>query len=342
MEAFKQNGTCEPLELLQGGSEVLTLDPSSKLIIQEAKKRGIAVEILAARAEYFRLSHGTHSILCRESLSELTSAVALSICDDKRTTTRVLREAGLFTPEQREAGTPVQNEAFLSKHGALVVKPSRGEQGCGVSVGVRTPNTLARAIQLAADCGAPVLLEQLVAGEDLRLIVIGHELVAAAVRCPPRVIGDGQHSVRELIAAQSRRRQAATAGESKIPIDSETERCIAEAGYTLASVLPANVELTVRRAANLHQGGTIDDVTNDLHPELREVAKRAALALQIPVVGLDLIVTSPLSSARSPSYWIIEANERPGLANHEPQPTAARFVDLLFPETASRMTHASA
>ena len=74
------------------------------------------------------------------------------------------------------------------------------------------------------------------------------------------------------------------------------------------------------------------DVTAALHPELKRAAKTAARALDIPVTGLDFIVPA----ADQPEYVIIEANERPGLANHEPQPTAERFIDLLFPKTAER------
>jgi len=305
------------------------LDPSSRLIIEEAERRGISVEILAPRAEYFRLRYGERAIICRESLSELTTAVALSRCDDKRTTARLLRDAGLTTPEQMEAGSRADNELFLNKHGALVVKPAHGEQGRGISVGVRTPHELARAIELAEDESTPVLLEQLVEGEELRLIVIDQQVVAAAVRRPPQVTGTGVHSVAALIEAQSLRRQTETAGESKIPLDHETRRCVREAGYELTDIVPAGSTVIVRRAANLHQGGTIHDVTGQVHPTLVEVAKRAALALDTPVVGLDLMVPS----LSGPTYWILEANERPGLANHEPQPTAARFVDLLFPET---------
>ena len=85
----------------------------------------------------------------------------------------------------------------------------------------------------------------------------------------------------------------------------------------------------MRKTANLHTGGTIHDVTGRLHPELAQVAELAARALEIPVVGFDFIVPDVEGS----DYAIIEANERPGLANHEPQPTAERFVDLLFPQT---------
>jgi len=99
----------------------------------------------------------------------------------------------------------------------------------------------------------------------------------------------------------------------------------------MADVLPAGEVLAVRKTANLHTGGTIHDVTVALHPRLREAAERAAAVLDIPVVGFDFLVPD----VNGPEYVIIEANERPGLANHEPQPTAERFVDLLFPQTRS-------
>jgi GNAT-family acetyltransferase (TIGR03103 family) len=241
----------------------------------------------------------------------------------------------LSTPAQIEAGSDTRNRAFLYEHGELVVKPARGEQGRGISVGVCSMDALKQAIERAAAVAPPVLLEQLVEGLDVRMVVINYELVAAAVRRPPRVVGDGEHTVRQLIEAQSLRRQAATGGESKIPIDAETVRCVGEAGLELDEVLPGGHELLVRRAANLHQGGTIHDVTHALHPELVAIAHRAARTLDIPVVGLDLIVPA----LDGTTYWILEANERPGLANHEPQPTAARFVDLLFPETTRPPRH---
>ena len=174
---------------------------------------------------------------------------------------------------------------------------------------------------------ARVLLESYHPGHDLRIVVIGYEVVAAAIRHPAMVVGDGLHRIEQLIEAQSRRRAAATAGESRIPLDEETLRTLRDAGYALDSILPAGTRLAVRKTANLHTGGTLEDVTARLHPQLSEAAVCAARALEIPVVGLDLLV----ESADRPAYVLIEANERVGLANHEPQPTAERFIDLLFP-----------
>ncbi len=212
----------------------------------------------------------------------------------------------------------------------MVIKPLKGEQGQGIAVNLTTWAEVEVAIENARRYGDEVLMEQFCRGQDLRLIVIDFRLVAAAVRKPAAVVGDGQNTVRELIDKQSRRRAAATGGESKIPVDGETERCVKRAGFTFDDVLPYGFHLTVRQTANLHTGGTIHDVTPKLHPKLAQVAEQGARLLDIPVVGFDFLVPD----VQKPDYVVIEANEGPGLANHEPQPTAERFIDLLFPYTA--------
>ena len=322
------NAINEPLFV--GTDEALDgLNPYARLIADEARKRGIHVEVLDAQGGYFRLTLGGRSIVCRESLSELTSAVAMSRCQDKSVTLRLLAQAGLQVPAQQAAGSPRQNADFMRAQGALVVKPVEGEQGKGISVNLSAEEEVEAAVERAARFCDRVVLERYCAGEDLRIVVIDFKMVAAAVRRPPQVIGDGRSTVAELIEKQSRRRQAATGGESRIPVDDETRRCLALNGYTLESVPGHGAILQVRNTANLHTGGTIHDVTDILHPVLREAAERAARVLDIPVTGLDLLVPA----ADQPEYVIIEANERPGLANHAPQPTAERFVDLLFPNT---------
>ncbi len=307
------------------------LNVYARIIVDEARRRGIGVDVLDAAHGYFRLRAGGRAVVCRESLCELTSAIAMSRCDDKRVTHRLLTEGGLRMPHQQSAGDPRADRAFLERWQRLVVKPARGEQGRGISVDVRSPEALAVAVESAARHCPEVILEEMVAGEDLRIIVIDDRVVAAAVRRPPEVVGTGRHSVQALIEKYNRRRLAATDGESRVPLDVETERCLAQEGLGLETVPPAGDTVRVRKTANLHTGGTIHDVTDDLHPALVDAAVTAARILDIPVVGLDFMVTSPDSA----QYAIIEANERPGLANHEPQPTAERFVDFLFPRTAA-------
>ena len=310
----------------------VALSPYAKIIADEARRRGITVSVIDAEAGYLSLSLGGRSVVTRESLSELTTAVAMSRCDDKAVTRRLLASAGITVAPGRVAGDDDHNVAFLAEHGSVVVKPARGEQGIGVTVGVRDADHLRRAIAEAGGCSARVLLEAQVEGLDVRVVVIDHEVVAAAVRRPAQVRGTGSHTVAELIANQSRRRAAATGGEATIPLDDQTRDTVAAAGYDLGDVLGQGELLQVRRTANLHTGGTISDVTPNLHPDLAKAAVAASRALDIPVVGLDFIV----GALDEPDYVCIEANERPGLANHEPQPTAQRFIDLLFPQTRAR------
>lgn len=311
-------------------------NPYASIIINEALRRGISVDPIDPERGYFKLSLGGRSITCRESLSELTSAIAMSRCDDKQLTHDLLARASIHVPAQQLAGGQKENLKFLRQHPRLVVKPVRGEQGKGITVDVTSSEELKEAIAAAQVESDSVLLEEYVEGVDLRVIVIHGEVVAAAVRRPAEVTGTGQHTIRELIESLSRRRRNATGGESRIPLDAQTRRCVRNAGFKLDSVLPREQKLRVRKTANLHTGGTIHDVTPQLHPALADAAIAAARTLEIPVTGIDFIV--PM--VNGPDYVIIEANERPGLANHEPQPTAEKFIDFLFPHATRSDFHA--
>jgi len=152
--------------------------------------------------------------------------------------------------------------------------------------------------------------------------------VAAAARRPATVVGDGRSTIDELV---ERLGDASTAqGVEPVTMDEATLACITAAGHDRDDVLAEGERLAVRRTANLHTGGTITDITGTLRPALADVARRAAAAIDIPVLGLDLMVPD----LDGDDYVVIEANEQPGLANHEPAPTIERFIDLLFPVTA--------
>ena len=310
------------------------LNPYARIIAEEALRRGIRVEVTDAESGELRLSVGGRTVVTQESLSEFTSAVAMSRCDDKRATRRIMERAGVRVARGAVAceGDLAAATSLLHECGEVVVKPARGEQGRGITVGVRDEAGLARAVELALQFCPDVLVEELVAGDDVRVLVIDRQVVAAAVRRPAEVVGDGRHPVAELVRATSRRRERATGGESSIPLDETTAEVVADAGWAMDDVPPNGERIRVRRTANLHTGGTIEDVTDQLHPAIAEAAVRAATALSIPVTGIDFLVPD----ISGPDHVFIEANERPGLANHEPQPVVERFVDLLFPETRRR------
>ena len=160
------------------------LNPYARIIADEALRRGIWVEVLDAETGEMRLSHGGRSVITRESLSEYTSAVAMSRCDDKRLTRRIVSEAGVVVPRGRLATFDAGDHDFLAEVGDVVVKPTRGEQGKGITVGVTGPEELDAALARAREHHREVLIEQRAPGDDLRLVVIDGRVVAAALRIP--------------------------------------------------------------------------------------------------------------------------------------------------------------
>ena len=325
----RKNAINQPLFTVRADDAVARLGPYARIIADEAARRGIRVSVLDADTGYLELEHAGRTVITRESLSQYTTAVAMSRCDDKRVTRKVVEAAGVRVPRGRTASFDDGDREFLREVGSLAVKPARGEQGAGISLGVSSVDELEAALARAGGAGTEILLEEFCEGDDLRVLVIDGRVVAAAVRRPAEVLGDGEQCIRELIAARSRRRERASGGESTIPLDAVTELTVQQQGWSFDDVLPRGERLQVRRTANLHTGGTIHDVTAKLHPALADAAVRAATAIDIPVTGIDLLVPD----VEGPDYVFIEANERPGLANHEPQPVVEAFVDYLFPDT---------
>ena len=181
------------------------LNPYARIVVDEAVARGVHVEVTDAASGEVRLTFAGRTVLTRESLSELTSAVAMSRCDDKRVTRRVMERAGLAVPEGVEVGRTGDGEPDLAAALALVtragergvvVKPARGEQGRGITVGVRSPDALSSAVDHALTLCPDVLVEACAPGDDVRVLVIGGDVVAAAVRRPARVVGDGRRGRR--------------------------------------------------------------------------------------------------------------------------------------------------
>jgi len=219
----RKNGINQPLFL--GPGPQAEFNPYARIIVEEAHRRGIDVQVDDADAGLFTLSHGGRRVRCRESLSDLTSAISMSLCQDKSLTHKVLKGAGLNLPAQQRAGNADDNLGFLDEHQRLVVKPLDGEQGQGVAVDLRTIEEVQQAVDNARLVDSQVLLESFHEGLDLRILVIGFEVVAAAIRRPAEIVGDGQHSIGALIEARSRRRQAHRGEITDCPIrEAETAK----------------------------------------------------------------------------------------------------------------------
>ncbi len=230
------------------------LSKCSKAIISEARRRGAKVDILDSNDNLYRLTFGGRDVVCRESLTDLTSSIAYITCRDKTITNFMLGSEGIPVPRQVISSGRSADEKFCDEVGECVVKPTYGRNGVGVSVGVGNSGIKA-AVALARKHSRDAVIEERMVGKDLSVLVIDYRFVAAIVRKPPKVIGDGKHTIRELIGKASRRKSAATSGECDVPIDSETTRCVAEAGYDLDDVLLKDKRLYVRSDIRIVTGG---------------------------------------------------------------------------------------
>lgn len=301
--------------------------PSSALIINEAQKRSIEIEMISEEKGLFKLNYKGKTIFCHRSLTEHTSVISAEICRDKQLTNLVLKKAGIKVPDQIKAKDLKTNKDFLDKHKRIVVKPADESLGRGVSVDIRTYSEMEKIIdRLCISGDENIIIEDYIEGEDLRVLIIDYKYVAAVHRTAPTITGNGKDTILELITNLNTQRSS----QKPIPVNYETIRCIALEGYKSTDVLPKEITIPVRKNTNEHTGGIPTDVTTKINPKLKTISENIARILNTPIVGIDFL----LPKVDSDIYCVIEANCRPGLDGHEPQPVAEKFIDFLFPETA--------
>jgi len=303
----------------------ISLNPLSMIIVDEALNRGIDVEIIDSKLGYFCLTKDNISVVCHESLSELTSSIASSICNNKFLSSSILRENHINTTNQLIVEDIDSALLFLEKYKKVVLKPIDGEQGNGVIVGISSKNDLISAYTEVKSF-QKLIIEDYIEGIDVRFVIIDYQVIAVASRTPPILKGDGISTINQLIENYNKKSLLDSDGISFIPIDIGTMLSIASSNYTLESILKDNQNLQVRMNSNVHTGGTIKDITNDISDDFKNIAIKIAKIINIPVVGIDMMIPS----LNSTEYTFIEANERPGLINHEPYPTAEKFIDFIF------------
>lgn len=245
----------------------------------------------------------------------------IQIAGNKARTVQFLSRLGFPVPLHRLASSLEEALQHADKLGwPLVVKPVDQGQGRGVTVGVRSPAAMARAFALVRrHSGAPAVIERVVPGSDHRLLVVRGQLVAAARRDPPTVIGNGSSAIHELMAEINayRRSQPLLARYlEQIEAGPEVQEHLAEQGYELNSIPAAGQTLTLRGNANVSTGGTPTDVLNAVHPDIRLMAESVAVNLGLDCVGVDYITDDIGRSWRETGGCIVEVNATPGLDLH--------------------------
>jgi cyanophycin synthetase len=315
------------------------LGPSTGATVRAARQRNIPFRRLNEES-LVQLGHGVHQRRILTAETDRTSVIAEAIAQDKQLTRMLLREVGVPVPEGRPVTDADDAWAAAQELGPpVVVKPQDGNHGRGVTTNLTTREQIVCAHAAAREESAHVVVERFAPGVDHRLLVVGGRLVAAALREPAQVVGDGRSTITELIAEVNkdpRRSDGHATVLSFIKLDAVGLTVLAEQGYTPDSVPPAGTRVLIRRNGNLSTGGTATDVTDLVHPEVAARAVDAARVVGLDIAGVDIVVADISLPLEGQGGVVVEVNAGPGLRMHlEPsagkaRPVGEAVVSMLF------------
>jgi cyanophycin synthetase len=325
----------------------LALGPTTQSLVDEARLRDIP-SIRLDEQSLVQLGYGKYQQRIRAAVTSKTSSLAVEIASDKELTSRLLHDVGLPVPRNVLVYSVEDAIEAAEELGyPVVTKPLDVSHGRGVSLNLLNAEQVRWGFAQAAEHRTSVLVEQFLHGRDFRVVVINDQVVAAAERVPAHVIGDGEHTIAQLIDivnSDPRRGFDHEKVLTRITVNQQATRLLEQAGYTLETVLPAGERFFLRSTANISTGGTAIDCTNEVHHETAEIARRAARVVGLDIAGIDIIttdITKPLFESRG---GIIEVNAGPGFRMHlqpsqgRPRNVAAPVIDMLFPAgTPSRI-----
>jgi len=309
----------EALHELKELDEDVRLGPSTGAIVNAALARNIPYRRLT-QGSLVQFGWGSAQRRIQAAETDRSSAIGEAIAQDKELTKKLLDAAGVAVPHGRPVSSAEDAWDALCEIGApVVVKPVDGNQGKGVTVNITRREQLNLAYAAAAQISDEVLVEKFIPGSDFRFLVIGNHLVAAARREPPIVIGDGKHSVRELVEqvnSDPRRGSGHATSLTKIRLDDIAQASLATQHFTVESVPEQGARVVLRNNANLSTGGTATDVTDDVHPEMVASAVAAAQMIGLDICGVDVVCDSVLMPLEQQGGGIVEVNAAPGLRMH--------------------------
>lgn len=329
------------VDRLRDLAQDICLGPSTGAIVNAAKARDIPTRRLND-CSLVQFGYGRKQRRIQAAETDRTSAIAEGLAQDKELTRKLLHSIGVPVP----SGRPVTSaddawEAACEIGVPVVVKPQDGNQGRGVATNLSTQEQVVKAYEAAKKESNYVLVEKFAPGHDYRVLVVGGKVAAAARREPAHVIGDGQHTVRELIDivnTDPRRGEHHATVLSKLKLDDISLAVLSDQGLTPDSVPSAGAMVLIRRNANLSTGGTAIDVTEYVHPDVAARAVEAAQMIGLDIAGVDVVamdISRPLDEQHG---VIVEVNAAPGLRMHlEPSagvshPVGEAIIDMMFPE----------
>lgn len=296
------------------------LGPSTKAVADAAAARGIPV-VRLDDGSLIQLGTGVHRKLVQATETAFTSSVSVDIACDKARTKALLGRAEVPVPQGIVARSVEEAAAGVGDLTApFAVKPLNGNQGKGITLGVRTADDLRAAFARAAAISPDVVVEDQFAGRDYRVLVVAGKMVAASERRPAQVVGDGVHTVADLIRTENGTNPLRGDGHeqplTRIVVDEAVAEHLRQTGRTLDEVPAAGEPVTLRGTANLSTGGTARDVTDEVHPATRRLCERAARVIGLDVCGLDLMTPEIAEPLPATGAGVIEANAAPGIRMH--------------------------
>ncbi|WHY98923.1 cyanophycin synthetase [Peribacillus simplex] len=316
------------------------LGPSTEAIFKAAQAKEIPVERMGDES-LLRLGTGTRQKYVQATISSQTSNIAVENSCDKSLTKSILRGCGLPVPEGEVAHSIEDIFASADRLGfPLVIKPYNGRQGQGVITHIKNKDELFNVINCLELHVEKYIVERHIEGHDYRLMIVNGELIAASLRLPPYVIGNGRETIRSLIEKENCNELRGEGHEkpmSKIPL-THTVTCYLEKSNRSLNTIPNQGELVqVVGNANLSTGGKAIDVTDQVHPTIKNMAVAASKAIGLDIAGIDFIcedISKPIEQSRTA---IIEVNAAPGIRMHhypsegKKRDVGKAIVDYLFP-----------
>lgn len=294
------------------------IGPSTGAICDEAKKMGIPVLKIGDTGMY-QLGLGKYGKFIEATICQDTGAVGVDISCDKMLTKKILDLHCLPVAK----GGRVRNAVELLIHGEnigypIVLKPQCGNQGKGVVVNIKNEAEALEVYKKLSKTYNDIIIEKYIEGKDYRVCVVDGEVVAAALRLPPYIIGDGQKTIVELIRIlnmDSSRGEDHEKPLTKVKIDDTLLNCINKNGYDLNSVLKDGEKLFLRENANLSTGGIAIDCTDDMCEENKDLCRRVAKVVGLNICGID-ICCKDISLPIGKDGAIVEVNAAPGIRMH--------------------------
>ena len=337
----------EQLEQFIRYAQRRALGPSTASLVKAAEERDIPWMRMNEQS-LIQLGHGKFQQRIQATVTGRTSYIAVELAGDKDETNRILASHGLPVPQQELVRSSDQAVRMARRIGyPVVTKPYNGNHGRGISIRLMTEDEVRAGFEAAREHSSSVIVESFLEGDDHRLLVVNGELVAATRRTPGHVVGDGEHTIAELVAIVNQDPRRGVGHEkvlTRLVLDAQAEMMMARQEMTAASVPPAGTICYLRSTANLSTGGTATDVTDVIHPDNRDMAVRAIRAIGLDVGGVDFLCTDITESYKRIGGGICECNAAPGFRMHvapsegTPRDVAGPVIDMLFPPgTPSRV-----